>query len=265
MSSPLLPTLRRQTGSARRKIVGGALAAALALAVPGVAGAAVPNIRTTVSSLAAANVSTVAQRCEAAITDRQGQIQTLGAQISGAQNLSSAHASTLQGALASDHSGLASLYGQIQSATTIKQLLPLCAQIVGGFRVYLLETPKVHLTIGSDAEQAVVAKLQGVGSKLEAAITSAQGKGQDVGNAPALYADFTSKVADASAKSVDVAGQVLPLTASQYDAGTAKPILLDSYSSLLQGRSDLVAARSDAVQIVQILQALLPAATTTTT
>ncbi len=89
MSSPLLSTPRSTSTPARCKIVGGIVAAALALAVPTAAGAATPNLRSTASSLAAQGLATVAQRCEDAITTRQGQIDKLSGQISAAQAWSS--------------------------------------------------------------------------------------------------------------------------------------------------------------------------------
>ena len=133
-----------------------------------------------------------------------------------------------------------------------------------GFRIYVLETPKVHLTMAGDREAAVVTNLQGIGTKLQAAITTAQGKGQDVGQAPALLSDFNAKVADAASKAGS-AGAVLPLTPAQYNAGTAKPVLQSTRDALTQGRGDLIAARNDAAQIVTILQGLAGSSASATT
>jgi len=250
----------------RRCLVGGVVAGSLAVAIPGVAGAsstaAPANLRTTVSSIKAtasslrdAGVSAIAPRCESAITNRQTQIDVLNNRIAVAKWLTSSHHSSLSGDLSAASSGLTSLNGQIQGATTLEQLAPLCKDIVENFRIYVLRTPQVHLTIGGDAETAVVSKLQGIAPKLDAAIKAAQAKGQDVGNAPTLYADFTAKVADAASKSDGASDQVVALTVAGYNAGTAKPVLQTTYQNLVLAHGDLIAARQDAQQIVQILTA----------
>jgi hypothetical protein len=240
--------------SPRRKVAGGLVAGALVLAVPSVAGA---NVRTTVSSIKAAgtaSVSTIAPLCESAITARQTQIDQLDNHIAVAPNLAPAHATTLKSDLSAAASGLTTLNGQIEAATTVKDLVPLCRQIVNNFRIYVLRTPQTHLTIGADQETAVIARLDGVSPKLQAAITTAQGKGKDVGQAPTLYADFTSKLADATTKTNGASDQVLALTVDQYNSGSAKPVLQTTYQNLTLARGDLIAARQDAQQIVQILK-----------
>jgi hypothetical protein len=250
----------------RRQVAGGLLAGALVLAVPSLAAASAgaspagnADIKTTVSSLkaaGAADVSTVAQKCEQGITARQTQIDNLNNHMAQAKLLAPDHKSQLSGDLSSASSGLSSLNGQIGSATTLKALFPLCLDIVDNFRIYVLQTPRTDLTIGADAETSVIAKLQGISPKLEAAIKAAQAAGKDVGNAPSLYSDFTAKLADASSKATGAADQVLPLTVAEYNAGTAKPVLQTTYQNLVLGHGDLIAARQDAVQIVQILKGL---------
>ncbi len=261
------------TGSSRlgrlltpRRVAAGLLAGALTLAIPGVAGA-LPVTRNTLAPTATvspATVTAVAQRCNNAIVARFTQIDQLNNQMTASKALTPAHQSQLSSELANARSGLANLQTQISAATTLAQLRTLCPQIVTGYRIYVLETPKVHLTIAADREASVATNLVGIGTKLQTAITTAQGKGQDVGNAPALLSDFNAKVSDASSKAGAAAG-VLPLTPAQYNAGTAKPVLESARDGLVQGRGDLLTARGDAAQIVAILQGLVgPAATSTT-
>ncbi len=249
----------------RRAVASLAIAGSVAIAIPSVAGAVTtqPDIRTTVSSLkasaaadTAASLAAVQQRCGSGITNRQTQIDQLNNRMAVAKWLTSTHHSTLSGDLSTGASGLTALNGQIAASTTLKQVAPLCKDIVYNFRIYVLRTPQVHLTIGGDAETAVVTKLQGVAPKLDAAIKAAQAKGQDVGQAPSLYADFTAKLADAAAKSNGASDTVIALTVDQYNAGTARPVLQTTYQNLVLGHGDLIAARNDATQIVQILKSL---------
>ena len=242
------------------------LVGSVALAIPSVAGAVTtqPDIRTTVSSIkasAAADTAASPRRRAAALRERHHQppdADRPAEQPHGpvAKFLTSAHHSTLSGDLASGASGLTALNGQIAASTTLKQVGPLCKDIVYNFRIYVLRTPQVHLTIGGDAETTVVAKLQGVAPKLDAAIKAAQAKGQDVGQAPSLYADFTAKLADAASKSNGASDTVIALTVDGYNAGTARPVLQTTYQNLVLGHGDLIAARNDAQQIVQILKSL---------
>jgi hypothetical protein len=255
-----------------RRLAGALLAGALALAVPGVAGAAGALPRTTRSTLvapsatvSAATVSSIAQRCNNAILGRFTQIDQLNNQMTAAHALTPAHQSALSAELANSHGGLAGLQGQITAATTLAQLRTLCPQIVTSFRIYVLETPKVHLTMAADRESAVVTNLTGISAKLGAAITTAQGQGQAVGNAPALLSDLNAKLADAGPKASGVPGQVMGLTPSAYNAGTAKPVLETARDTLTQAHGDLISARSDAAQIVAILTPLATAGTTATT
>ncbi len=252
-----------------RRLAGGLLAGALVLAAGSVAGAATPRTRITLVSPTAtvsqATVTAVAQRCTNAITARYGQIDELNDQMAASKALTSAHQSSLSSELANARSGLANLQTQISAATTLAQLRTLCPQIVTGFRIYVLETPKVHLTMAADRELSVVVTLQGIGTKLQTAITTAQGKGQDVGNAPALLADFNAKVSDANSKAAGEAGAVLGLTPDQYNAGTALPVLQTSHGNLSTAHDDLVQARGDAAQIVSILQGSATSSSTATT
>lgn len=261
----------------RRQVACGLVAGALVLAVPSLAAAGagaapatnanlkttVSSIKSTVSSIKASvgtiDVSGIAQKCEEAITSRQTQIDNLNNHMAQAQFLDPSHKSELTGDLSGAASGLTSLNGQIGSATTLSALAPLCLDIVTNFRIWVLQTPRVDLTIGADAENAVIAKLQGIEPKLESAIKAAQSAGKDVANAPALYSDLTAKVSDASSKASGAAGQVLPLTVAEYNAGTAKPVLQSTYQNLVLAHGDLISARQDAVQIVQILKGLVGA------
>jgi hypothetical protein len=247
-----------------RKLATGLFAGALMLAVPGVAGA-LPQPQAAVASVTTTAVKNLAQKCSDAITARFTQIDTLTSQLDGAPRLTAGHRSSLTSELADERSGLATLQGQINAATTFGQLAQLCPQIVTGYRVYVLETPKTHLTMAADRETSIATQLQGIAPKLEAAITSAQAKGKDVGQAPALYADLTAKVSDAAAQAGPVADRILPLTPAEYNAGTAKPVLETSRDALVQGSTDLTTARNDALQIVQILEGLVGASSSSST
>ncbi len=201
-------------------------------------------------------MATVAQKCEAAIDRRFTTIDQLTNATNAADNLTADHRAALQSELGAERSGLAGLRTQIAAASDLATLKQLCPKIVDDYRVYLLEVPTVHLTIAADREGAAAAHLDAVGAKLNDAITKAQAAGKDVGQAPALYADFTAHVAGAKASSNGVPGAVIPLTPAGYNDGTAAPVLNSARDGLVKGKGDLLAARADAAKIVAILKAL---------
>ncbi len=174
--------------------------------------------------------------------------------MASAADVDPGHRSTLTTELSNERAGLATLQGQITAASTLSQLATLCPQIVTTFRVYVLETPKVHLTVAADREGAISTKLGGIATKLGTAVTEAQSHGKDVGQAPTLLADLQAKVADASSQAGAVPNQILGLTPAQYNAGTAKPALESARSAVVAARGDLVTAKNDAEQIVTILK-----------
>lgn len=248
----------------RRGLASAVMAASLLIAVPGLASATPAPAPSRTAAAQAASVSTIAQRCTNAITARLTQLDQLKGQVASAADLDPAHRSTLTTELTDERSGLVSLQGQITAATTRTQLATLCPQIVTGFRVYVLETPKAHLTIAADREAVISNKLTGIATKLQGIMTKAQGNGKDVGQAPELLADMQAKLAAASSAAGGVPGSILGLTPAQYNGGTAKPVLESARNSVVTARGDLLSARSDAQQIVTILRALAPAASTST-
>ncbi|HEY5155568.1 MAG TPA: hypothetical protein VIJ47_12585 [Acidimicrobiales bacterium] len=242
------------------RLAGGLLLAATVVGLPAVAGAAtrpVPTV-TSVPSPASARVdlTTVAQKCTAAIDRRFTTIDQLANATTAADTLSDAHRSALQAELGAARSGLQGLRAQITAATDLATLKSLCPLIVEDYRVYVLEAPTVHLSIAADREVAAAGHLDQIGTKLDAAITRAEAAGHDVGQARTFYADFTAKVSEAKGLGTGVPGAVIPLTPAGYNDGSAVPVLASSRDALVKGKGDLVAARDDATKIVAILKAL---------
>ena len=249
---------RMSSRSTGLRLACGLLVAASVAALPAVAGAATrPTVTTPPAVTDKVDVSSVIQKCTDAIDRRFTTIDQLTNATNAADTLTGDHRAALQGELSADRTGLQGLRAQITSASDLATLKQLCPKIVIDYRVYVLEAPTVHLTIAADREGAAAGHLDSVGTKLNDAITKAQAAGKDVGQAPALYADFAAKVADAKASSAGVPGAVIPLTPAGYNDGSAIPVLNSSRDSLIKGKGDLVAARDDATKIVAILKALV--------
>ena len=238
------------------RLAGALLVGVTVLGLPAVAGAAT---RPTLPPEPAAkvDVTPIVQKCTAAIDRRFTTIDQLTNATNAADALTNDHRSALQSELAAEHTGLQGLRTQIAAATDLATLKQLCPKIVDDYRVYVLETPTVRLTIAADREGAAAHRLDEVGSKLNDAIAKAQAAGKDVGAAPALSADLTAKVAHAQSSSAGVPSAVIPLTPAGYNNGSAVPVLTASRDALVSGKGDLIAAKDDAAKIVAILKALV--------
>ncbi len=94
-------------------------------------------------------------RCTAAVQKRLG---TLGADASFVKQsaaLTSADQATLEGQISADQTGLTALEATIKADTTLLQAHTDCELIVTGYRVYLLEDPKMHEVIAADGIEKV--------------------------------------------------------------------------------------------------------------
>jgi hypothetical protein len=95
-----------------------------------------------------------------------------------------------------------------------------------------------------------------VNTHLQARIDAAKAAGKDVAQAQADLDAMNAKVIQVAPMVQGIAAAVLPLTPAQYNAGTAKPILASSRTSLQGGRRLLIGARADARACIAALKAL---------
>ena len=112
-------------------------------------------------------LSQLKQLCNAEVQRRLG---TLGADMQFVRQsaaLTSSDRSDLEGQIGDDEGGLTTLDQTIQNDTTIKQARTDCATIVTGFRVYVLEDPKIHEVIAADGVSAVDQSFENLIPQLE--------------------------------------------------------------------------------------------------
>ncbi|MEZ5145191.1 MAG: hypothetical protein R2726_22175 [Acidimicrobiales bacterium] len=245
---------------ARHLLTGTTLAATLLVGVPALAQAA-PTPSTTQPSGAAAQARTdrldeLKARCDAAITRRTTTLDQLGSRVRADTSLPPEVAGPLQSLLTNDTTGLNALRGQIDAATDAATARTGCQKIVTDYRVYVLVVPQVHLSTASQRELVVAGRLADAHTKLSDLVAEAAAAGKDVGDADVLLADLSAKVGDARTKATPVASTVLALTPTQYDAGTARPVLQAQHDAVTAARDDLGAAGQDAKQVVQLLRGL---------
>jgi hypothetical protein len=192
--------------------------------------------------------------CE--IDRRLDTITKLQSRVAGAVALTTGDRAELTSQLSADTSGLTALRAQIDGETDVHVLKTDLRKIATDYRIYLLMAPKVADVIAADNQLAAVARLGTQSTKLQARIDAATAAGKNVSGAQADLDAMTAKAAQVSPLVAGIPAAVLPLTPAQYNAGTAKPILVSSRSSIQSGRGLLVGARADARACVAALKAL---------
>ncbi len=192
--------------------------------------------------------------CE--IDRRLDTITKLQSRVADAAGLTAGDRDALRSQLTADTSGLTALRAAIDGETDVQALKADLKKIATDFRIYLLMVPKVADVIAAENELAAVARLGTQATKLQARIDADKAAGKDVSGAQADLSAMTAKVAQVSPLVAGIPAAVLPLTPTQYNAGTAKPILVSSRTSIKSGRGLLAGARADARACVAALKAL---------
>lgn len=252
----------------RRAVVGLAASALLTVAGSGAAFAASPAPTTTpLPVVRSGPCATAWQQAHAdpsvanldALGDceigrRFATLDTLGARIAAAANLTAADRSALAAELAATRSGLAGLKATIDADSTVGQLRTDLPKIATDYRVYLLVVPQVHLVIAADAETAAVARLRELSTDLAARIARAQAAGRDVTGAQADLAAMNGAITDAAVQVQGLSAQLLTLTPARWNAGAAGPVLQHARSMEVSAHDLLRAARADAAACLAALR-----------
>jgi len=196
-----------------------------------------------------ATFSQAQQRVETALSARVTRLNALlGAVDNTANKLTDADRQALQNDISTvELPGIQALEPQAQQATTCPQLRSVARAMVFNFRVYVVMTPQVHLTIVADTESAIETTVAGLEPTIQAAIQNAQEHGKNVSGAEAAFADLQSKVSAAQSSTSGVAAQVLAQTPQGYPVNW--PVFLTARTNLTNARTDLHAAYADAQQI----------------
>lgn len=196
------------------------------------------------------DLSAIKARCDAAIDARQATINNLTSAVGASEHLADGNRSALDGQLASAGSGLTALRTKIDADTDRATLVADCRAIVSQYRIYLVLAPKTRLVIAADRGLAATDAATKAEPRITDAIAKAEGlpaliPADKVADAKARDADLVAKVADASSRMSGLADQLVPLTAQQYNDGTAGPIIDNARQALEAARTDLVNARAD--------------------
>jgi hypothetical protein len=226
------------------RLAASALAATIALGTIGL----------TASAASAQDGTAVAKRTvEAKIDARLAQLAQLQHQVDASKNLTDGDRSALGTILSNEVSGLTQLRANVDAATDTKTIADDARSMIDDYRVYVVVTPQVHLTIATDAgEHAVEVANDKIAPKLDAAIAQAKANGKDVAKAQADDDAFKAAVAAAAA---DLDGQSATLLAQVPHGYPANhQTFLDARAKIADARAKLAEARTDAHNVVDDLK-----------
>ena len=206
-------------------------------------------------ALAAPRVGTAAkQEIDRKIDERLARLSLLHSKVDGGKRMTDSDRTTLDGILETDTSGLTALRIQVDAATDAKTLAGYAKSMVEDYRVYMVVTPQVHLTIGSDAVGAITTQLVStLEPKLDDAIAKAKAAGKDTTAAEAANATVKADVAAAAADVEGLSPTLVALTPHGYPAN--EPTMVDARAKLADARTQLNGARAAAHQVVDALKA----------
>ncbi|HYL71496.1 MAG TPA: hypothetical protein VEY89_09395 [Candidatus Dormibacteraeota bacterium] len=232
-----------------------ALAAAGVAAGLGIAGAGSGFAATTSTPSASPQPSlTLAQlkaKCDDAV---QRRLTTLAADLSFVNQSSALTADdrqNLQGQITGDQSGLKQLDATIQQDTTFAQAKADCAKIVTGFRVYVLEDPKIHEVIAADGLGKVDAAFEVLIPKLRDLIENSSQPPNVKQQAEAVLSDLRNKVSASETSISGVSASVINLQPSGYPGNAV--VLKSAAQNIHTSREDLDGARADVNTILHLL------------
>ena len=115
--------------------------------------------------------------------------------------------------------------------------------IVTGYRVFLLEQPKVHLVIAADTESTIEANLQSKLPTIQTAINNSNASAAKKAAAQTAFNDCTTQLAAAQSASSGIDSDVINLLPSGYPGN--QPTLVTARNSVQTARSDLEKCKTD--------------------
>jgi hypothetical protein len=190
--------------------------------------------------------------CVAQITRRLGSLAELPAGIAAkADSLEPAHRSAIDAIIADAVAGLTELAAEVDAATTVDVVKPLCRRVVTDFRVYALVVAQVKLVLAADAVTAKEQTFAGLHVTLADAIAKGRTPA-DGATLDALLASFDAHVA-AMLTAVDgVADRALGITVAGYNADPK--VLRREVDLMRTAQAEAKAAARDARRILEILK-----------
>jgi hypothetical protein len=191
--------------------------------------------------------------CNVAVQRRLATLAADNTFVKDSAALSSTDRAALEGQISADGTGLTTLDATIQGDTSFHQAWTDCQTIVSGYRVYVLEDPKIHEVIAADGVTKVDATFTTLIPELQALIDNTSVSATVKAQAQTDLNDLTSKV-DASQTSISgVTASVINLTPAGWPGNQVD--LKSAQQNIKTAHSDLDGAAADANKIIKLLGA----------
>ena len=183
------------------------------------------------------------QRASTAVSGRETAIQQMTADVNKSADIAASDKSNLLGQLQADASGLTALLVTIKSDTTVTKALADTETIVTGYRIYLLQEPKVHLVIAADTEGTIESNLSSKLPSIQTAINNSKASASQKAAAQTAFNDCTAQLAAAQSASSGIVSDVINLLATGYPGN--QPTLASAKDQAQTARTDLGKCRTD--------------------
>ncbi len=202
----------------------------------------------------------------AAISQREGQLQKLGTALAATPGCDTG--GTVAGIITADEPALTALGVQLAAETSVPPAKTDFAAIFQNYRVYLLVTPQVNITVNCGRVLTADATLTTAEQKLAGLVQQAAAKGEDMTAAEASLADMTTQLSNATTQAnaayTEIAGLVPDKGVTSVEQSNALAIQT-AHGDLGSARGDLTAAVGDAKAVVGDLKAAKSASPATGT
>ena len=190
-------------------------------------------------------------RCNSAVQRRLGTLGTDDTFVKLSRALASTDRTALESQVGADQSGLTALDKTIQADTSFAQAHADCERIVTGYRVYVMEDPKIHEAIAADGVSTVNATFETLIPELQSLINASSVSTTVKAQAQTDLNDVTSKVNASHTSISGVTASVINLTAAGWPGNEVG--LKSARSNITTARTDLAGARTDVSHILQLL------------
>jgi hypothetical protein len=198
-------------------------------------------------------LATLKAHCNAAVQRRLGTLAADDTFVKDSAALTGGDRTTLEAQIGADQQGLTALDKTIQSDSTYQQTWADCQTIVTGYRVYVLEDPKMHEVIAADGVSKVDETFATLIPELQSLINNSSVSATVKAAAQADLNDLTSKV-DASQTSISgVSSSVVNLTPAGWPGNQVD--VKSAAANIKTARTDLTGARADANHVIRLLGA----------
>jgi hypothetical protein len=198
-------------------------------------------------------LATLKAHCNVAVQRRLGTLAADNTFVKDSAALTSGDRTTLEAQIGADQQGLTALDATIQNDVTYHQAWADCQTIVTGYRVYLLEDPKIHEVIAADGVTKVNTTFAALIPELQSLINTSSASATVKAQAQANLNDLTAKVNASQTSISGVSGSVVNLVPSGWPGNHVD--LTSAAQNIKTARTDLDGAGVDANNIIKLLGA----------